>query len=162
MRLLQLLVVSAVCLSLGAESPRTDAGQQESAEPGASDKPKGLPYTEGTVWSLTFVRTKTGMSNDYLRNLASLYRKIQDERKKEGSIVSYKIFMGAPANKDDWDIMTLTEYKNMAALDGMEEKAYALITRYVGPEEKVKESVVKRSEIRDILGEKLVREVILK
>ena len=58
--------------------------------------------------------------------------------------------------------MTLTEYKNMAALDGMEEKEYALITRYLGPEEKVKEAVVKRSEIRDILGEKLVREVILK
>ena len=71
MRLLQSLVVLAVCLSLGAESPRTDAGQKQSAEPGASDKPSGLPYTEGTVWSLTFVRTKSGMSNEYIRNLAS-------------------------------------------------------------------------------------------
>jgi hypothetical protein len=162
MRLLQSLVVLAVCLSLGAESPRTDAGQKQSAEPGASDKPSGLPYTEGTVWSLTFVRTKYGMSNEYIRNLASVYRKIEDDLKKEGLIVSYKIFMGSAANKDDWDIMTMTEYKNMAALDGMEEKVYALVTRHFGTEEKVKEAVVKRSEIRDILGEKLVRELILK
>ena len=162
MRLLQPLVVLAACLSLGAESPRTGAGQKQSSEPGASEKPSGLPYTEGTVWSLTFVRTKAGMTNDYIRNLASNYQKVMDELKREGLIVSSKVLMGSAANKDDWDIMTLTEYKNMAALDGLEEKLYTLATRALGPEEKLKEGYVKRSEIREILGEKLVREVIFK
>jgi hypothetical protein len=162
MRPMCVLVVLAVCLSLVAESTRTDAGQNKSAEPGASDKPKGLPYTEGTVWSLTFVRTKPGMTNDYIRNLASVYRKIADEMKKEGLIVSYKVLMGSAANKDDWDIMTMLEYKNMAALDGIDEKVEAIVTRTLGTEEKVKEGNVKRNEIRDILGEKIVREVIFK
>ncbi len=28
-----------------------------------------LPYKEGTVWGITFVRTKPGMGTDYLKNL---------------------------------------------------------------------------------------------
>ena len=41
-------------------------------------------------------------------------------------------------------------------------KSTLSLLEHLGTEEKVKEAVVKRSEIRDILGEKLVREVILK
>jgi hypothetical protein len=162
MRPLHALVVLTVCLPLAAESPRTDLGQKKSAEPGASDKQKGLPYTEGTVWSLGFVRTKTGMTNDYIRNLGAEWRKVMDAMKKEGLIVSYKVFMGSAANKDDWDVMTLVEFKNMAAFDGLDEKVDAIVTKAFGTEEKVKGANVKRSEIRDILGEKIVREVILK
>jgi hypothetical protein len=162
MRPLHALLVLAMCLSLASESARTDAGQKKGQEAGAGDTPKGLPYTEGTVWALTFVRTKSGMTNDYIRNLAAVYRKIADEMKKEGLIVSYKILMGSAANKDDWDIMTMIEYKNMAALDGIDEKVEAIVTKSLGTEEKVKEGNVKRNEIRDILGEKIVREVILK
>jgi hypothetical protein len=162
MRPLYALVVLAVCLPLAAESPRTDPGQKKSAEPGASDQPKGLPYTEGTVWSLTFVRTKYGMTNDYMRILAAEFRKVMDAMQKEGLIVSYKVFMGNPANKDDWDVMTLIEFKNMAALDGLDEKEHAIVTKAFGTEEKLKGALVKRSEIREILGEKIVREVILR
>lgn len=162
MRPLRALVVLAVCLSLAAGSPRTDAGQKKSADPGASDKPKGIPYTEGTVWSLSFVRSKPGMTNDYLRNLAAEWRKVADEMKKEGLIVSYKVLMGNAANKEDWDVMTLIEYKNMAALDGIDEKVEAIATKILGNEEKVKGGYIKRSEIREILGEKIVREVIFK
>jgi len=162
MRPLNALVVLAVCLSLAAESPRIDAVQKKTAEPGAIDNPKGLPYTKKTVWSLTFVRTKPGMTNDYIRNLGAEWRKVAEEMKKEGLILSYKVFMGSAANKDDWDVMTLIEYKNMAALDGMDEKVEAIATRALGNEEKIKGGYVKRSEIRDILGEKIVREVTLK
>jgi len=162
MRPLHTLLVLAISLSLATERARIDAGQKKNEEAAADDTPKGLPYTEGTVWALTFVRTKPGMTNDYIRNLSGLYRKIAEEMKKEGLIISYKILMGSAANKDDWDIMTMLEYKNMAALDGLDDKVQAIVTKALGTEEKVKEANVKRNEIRDILGEKIVREVILK
>jgi hypothetical protein len=156
MRPLHAVVVLAICLSLAAESPQIGAGQRK------SDNSKGLPYTEGTVCSLTFVRTKSGMTNDYIRHLAGDWRKLADEMKKDGLIVSYKIFLGTPANKEDWDLMIMYEHKNMAALDGMDEKVHALAARVLGTEEKIKEGYVKRIEIREVLGEKIVREVILK
>ena len=62
---------------------------------------QGLPYAEGTVWDITFVRTKPGMDNEYLRNLAAEWQKQNDELKKQGLILSYKILSGSAANQEN-------------------------------------------------------------
>jgi len=121
-----------------------------------------LPYKEGTVWAISFVRTKPGLQSDYLKNLAAEWRKVNEEAKKEGLVLSYKILAGDAANKDDWNLMLIVEFKNMAALDGIGEKFQAITAKAVGSEEQQKAGVVKRSEWREILGGKLVRELILK
>jgi hypothetical protein len=162
MRTFSALAGLAICLSVAADTPKTAADRTRNAEPGAGVKPEGLPYKEGTVVSLTFVRTKPGMTNDYLRNLAAEWRKLNDEAKKEGLILSYKIYLGSAVNKDDWDMMLQIEYKDMAALDGIDEKFEAISARVLGPEEKVTEGYRKRGDMREILGEKIVREVVLK
>ena len=76
---------------------------------------QGLPYTEGSVWSVGFVKTKPGMGKEYLKNLAANWRAMNEAAKKEGLVISYKVLQGAAANPEDWDIMLLIEYKNMAA-----------------------------------------------
>ena len=53
---------------------------------------QGLPYTEGTVWDITFVRTKPGMDNEYLRNLASEWQKQNDELKNRELFFHTKFF----------------------------------------------------------------------
>ncbi len=58
--------------------------------------------------------------------------------------------------------MLVVEYKNMAALDEIGEKFQAIVTKIFGSEDQRKAGVVKRSELREILGGKLVRELILK
>ena len=121
-----------------------------------------LPYKVGTVWEVTFVRTKPGMANDYLRNLASIWRNENEEAKKQGLLLSYKILSGSAANKDDWDLMLMVEYKNMAALDGVDEKFEAIGAKIVGSQEQQKTGYIKRSEIREIFGSKIVREISLK
>ena len=121
-----------------------------------------LPYKEGTVWELTFVRTKPGMENDYLRNLAAVWRNENEEAKKQGLILSYKILSGLAATEDDWDLLLMIEYKNMAALDGIGEKYNAIDVKIAGSPEQQKAGVNKRGEMRVILGDKLVREITLK
>ncbi len=87
---------------------------------------------------------------------------MNEEAKKEGLILSYKILSGPAANKDDWDLLLMVEYKNLAALDGVAEKFQALQRKLIGPEEQQKAGYAKRSELREILGDKTVRELILK
>jgi hypothetical protein len=128
----------------------------------AQSHAQGLPYTEGSVWSVGFVKTKPGMTNDYYKNLAENWQKTNEAAKKEGLVLSYKILSGPAANSEDWDVMLLVEYKNMAALDGMAEKMEALSAKMMGSQDQRKVGAIKRNEMRDYLGAKLVREIILK
>ncbi|HSN49811.1 MAG TPA: hypothetical protein VLR52_01185, partial [Bacteroidales bacterium] len=70
-------------------------------------------YTDGSVWSVSFIRTTTGMGDTYLKDLKSTWKGIHDDAMKQGLILSYKILQGSRANPDDWDIMLLVEYKNL-------------------------------------------------
>lgn len=120
------------------------------------------PFTEGSVWTLSFIRTTYSMTDDYLKSLSGTYRKIFEEAQKQGLVISYKVMVGTAANKDDWDILLMVEHKNMAALDGFEDKIEVIEQKIVGGEEKVKKLMEGRTKIREVLGGKLVREVHFK
>jgi hypothetical protein len=120
------------------------------------------PYTEGTVWDVTMVKTKAGMQDDYLKNLAGAYKKTSDEMKKEGIIMDYKIFVGSAATPHDFDVLLMVEYKDMAALDKIREKTDPIERKMIGSESQMRDASIKRMEIREILGDKLMREVTLK
>ena len=120
------------------------------------------PYTEGPVWSITMVKTKPGMSDDYLKTLAKVYKSTNDEMKKQGLIMDYKILLGDDSNPQDFDILLLVEYKNMAAFDGLREKTDPIADKILGSEDAQRQGAIKRMEIREIMGNKLMREVTLK
>lgn len=112
----------------------------------AADK----PFTEGSVWSLAFIRTTYSMTEDYLKSLSGTYRKVFEEAQKQGLVISYKVMVGTAANKDDWDILLMVEHKNMAALDGFEDKIDVIEQKIVGGEEKVKKLMEGRTKIREV------------
>ena len=120
------------------------------------------PYTEGTVWEVTMVKTKSYLTDDYLKQLKSIYIGEMDEAKKQGMIVSYKILLGSYATPQDYDILLLVEYKNFAAQDGLRAKFDAIDKKLVGSADQQRESAVKRMEVREILGTKLMQEITLK
>jgi len=120
------------------------------------------PWTEGTVWNVTMVKTKAGMGDVYLRDLAANFKKLMDAAKKEGLVVSYKILSGNAANRDDWDMMLLTEAKNWAALDNATAKWDALAAKMIGPEDKQQQMMIKRSDVREIVDDKLMQEIVFK
>ena len=56
----------------------------------------------------------------------------------------------------------MVENKGMAALDGAEEKWETINTKIIGSHDQRKSGYVSRSEMRETLGAKIVREIILK
>ena len=58
--------------------------------------------------------------------------------------------------------MFLVEYKNWAAFDGITAKYDAITSKLVGSEEKQVQLMTKRTEVREILGEKAMQELIAK
>src|SRR5215470_19750588 len=118
------------------------------------------PYTEGSVWFVTMVRVKPGMLDVYMRDVLPLRKKINEEAKKQGLILSTHILSGTASGRDDFDVMFLTEYKNWAAFDGLTAKYDAIVGKIVGSEEKQAQVMTKRTEVREIMGTKPMQELI--
>jgi hypothetical protein len=120
------------------------------------------PYTEGPVWQVTMVKTKPGMGDDYLKGLAKTFKGTLDEAKKQDLILDYKILLGDAANAQDFNILLMVESKNMAAFDNAREKFDPITNKIVGNADQQRATAVKRLDIREIMGAKLMREVTLK
>ncbi len=120
------------------------------------------PYTEGPVWNITMVKAKYGMGDEYLKGLAKTFTGTLDEAKKQNLILDYKILLGAAATPQDFDILLMVESKNMAALDNVREKADPIARKIVGTLDQQQAIAVKRLDIREIMGSKLMREITLK
>jgi hypothetical protein len=120
------------------------------------------PYTEGTVWTLTMVKTKYGMTDDYIKGLAKTFRGTLDEAKKQNLIVSYKILLGEASGEHDFDMLLMVESKNMAAFDNAREKFDPIARKVEGSVDEQRQTAVKRLDVREILGMKLMREITLK
>ena len=120
------------------------------------------PYTEGPVWNITMVKVKPGMGDEYLKSLAKTLKLSLEEGKKQNLIVDYKILLGNAATPQDFDILVMVESKNMAALDNGREKFDPIARKIVGTTDQQEAIQVKRLDIREIMGTKLMREITLK
>ena len=120
------------------------------------------PYTEGPVWNITMVKAKTGMGDEYLKGLAKTFKGSLDEAKKQNLILDYKILLGTAATPQDFDILLMVESKNMAAQDGLREKTDPIARKIEGTTDQQQAMAVKRLDIREIMGSKLMREITLK
>ncbi|MBV8125480.1 MAG: hypothetical protein JOY60_06295 [Burkholderiaceae bacterium] len=120
------------------------------------------PYTEGTVWSVTLIKVKPGMLDVYLRDVLPMRKKIDEAARSAGLLLSSHILSGSASNKDDWDLILMDEYKNFAALDGLSAKYDAIMNKVVGNESQRLQTMIKRTEVRDIVGDKLMQELVAK
>ena len=120
------------------------------------------PYTEGPVWNVTMVKTKAGMSDEYLKELAKTLKASLEEAKKQNLVVDYKILLGNDATPQDFNILIMVESKNMAAQDNAREKFDPIARKVVGTTDQQQAIQAKRLDIREIIGTKLMREITLK
>jgi len=119
------------------------------------------PYRNGSVWSIGFIRMKPGMETAYLNYIATDWKREQEELKKDGQALSYKVLQTESHGANDWNLMLLTEYKDMATLEANEAKADALVQRVIGNDDKQRQGYRERLEIREVLADRLAREIIL-
>ncbi|MCA1628188.1 MAG: hypothetical protein LC742_09525 [Acidobacteria bacterium] len=119
------------------------------------------PYRNGSVWSIGFIRMKPGMETAYLNYVATDWKRDQEELKKDGQILSYKVLQTESHGPTDWNLMLMTEYKDMATREANEAKEDALYQRVIGNDEKQRQGYRERLEIREVLADRLAREIVL-
>lgn len=158
---IKIITISALSLGLAglcfgqSSSPATATTATTTASAGA-------PYTEGAVWEITMIKTKAGMSDDYLKQLAQGLKPIYEEEKKQKLILDYKILLGDASSPHDFDILIMAQYPNMAAFDGLRDKIDPIANKIMGNEDQRRSTMVKRMDVREILGNKTMREITLK
>jgi hypothetical protein len=119
------------------------------------------PYRNGSVWDITMVHTHAGMANAYLTYLTTDWKREQEAMKQDGMILSYKVLITEAHNPNDWDVMLMTEYKDLTTLEANQAKADALGQKLFGGDQKIEQGYRERTAMRDIVGGRLAREIIL-
>lgn len=119
------------------------------------------PYHNGSVWDVAFIRIKPGMDSAYMNYLAGNWKAEQEAQKKDGNILSYKVLAVEGHTPGDFNLMLMTEYKNLATMEANEDKIDAVAQRVVGNDEKQMQGYKERLEIREVMGNRLAREIIL-
>jgi len=119
------------------------------------------PYHNGTVWNIAFIRIKPGMDTAYMNYLAGSWKAEQEAQKKDGNILSYKVMSVEGHTPGEFNLMLMTEYKDLTTMEANQDKAEAVAQRVVGNDEKQMQGYKDRLEIREVMGARLAREIIL-
>ena len=121
-----------------------------------------MPDADGPVWVMTFVKTKSGLSDEYLKSITGLLKPIFDEEKKQRIILDYKILSGEAGGDRDFNVIIMVQYPNAAALNGLRARTEPIIDLIIGPSDKRRDLAAKRLDLREILATKTMREITLK
>jgi hypothetical protein len=119
------------------------------------------PYHSGTVWELQFIHVKPGMDSAYKEWLASDWKKEQDAFKSKGMTLNYKVLETEAHSPNDFNLILMTEAKDLATLEANEQKADALAQQVIGSDEQQRQGYKNREEMREPLGTRVAREVVL-
>ena len=119
------------------------------------------PYHNGGVWNIGFIRIKPGMDTLYMNYIAGQWKAEQEAQKKDGNILSYKVISVEAHTPGEFNLMLMTEYKSLAAMEASQDKAEAVAQKVVGDDAAQIKGYKERAEIRDVLGARLAREIIL-
>lgn len=119
-------------------------------------------FTPGSVWGVTMIRIHPGMDQAYLEYLDTQLKKESDISVKNGFMKSYKI-LRSQGDDGDWNMLILREYDSFGSLEKNEEKADDVLRQATGiDDQKGMQGYMDRSKVRDVMGTKFMREVILK
>jgi len=121
------------------------------------------PYTEGPVVAVSYIRIKPGMFDKYVKYLDTDYKKLMDAGKQQGVIVDYGVYTSPQEHENDWNMVLTVTYKNMAALDNLRDKTDPMTQHLLNmsPEQAAQASI-ERANMRDQVGNRLLRQLNLK
>ena len=119
------------------------------------------PYHNGSVWTIGFIQMKPGMDSAYLNYIATDWKKEQEALKKDGQIISYMVVQTEGHTSTDWNLMLMTEYKDLATMEANQTKADNLLQKVIGDDAKQMQGYRDRLMIREVMGNRLARQIVL-
>ncbi len=107
-------------------------------------------WENGHVVAVTHVHIKPGMTNAYMNDLASLWRRFNEEQMKDGDILEYKVYANSFAREGEPDLILTVTYKDWATFDRSAEYFEALSEKLMGSLDDMREAAIDREELRTI------------
>jgi hypothetical protein len=121
------------------------------------------PFTQGPVVAVSYVRVKPGMFDKYMEWVATDWKRSMEAQKKEGIILDYGVYSSIQRDEKDWNMLLSVTYKNMAALDNLRDRTEPVAARALErTPEQMTQANIERGAIRDPVGGRLLRQLILK
>lgn len=130
------------------------------AAPAVAQSPR--PYSEGPVTQVGYVRIKSGHFDEYMAYLAGPYKQLMEAEKKAGLITGWTVYSSPGRDEEDWDLALATTYKNMAALDDLTDRTDPIEKQVFGSVEKSNQGAVQRGAMRELVGTRLLRELVIR
>lgn len=119
-------------------------------------------YTDGPVVNVSYIKTKPGQFEAYIKYVATTYKDLMESEKKAGYVLSWAIFTAQPRGPDDPNVILTTTYKNWAALDGIADRIEAAQKKIWTNRAGISKAQVDREALREVLGSQDVQQLILK
>lgn len=116
-------------------------------------------YDNGTVWYVSFIRTKPGKYDDYLADLNNVWRKYIEAQMSDGDILSYKIMDVAARRADESNLVLMVEYKNWATFDRGNKYFEKMAKKIQGSVDKSTKANIDREALRTLNGNIILQEV---
>ena len=148
MKIRYIAMLAATALSMGATSPLL------------ADDSKS--YTEGPVSEVTSIRVKPGMFDAYMKWLDTTGKQLREDEKKAGIILDYAVYSVTPRSPQDPNVYLTITYKNMAALDGLEDRVEPFMKKIWASRDASAKAAADRESLREIIGTELIRKLELK
>ena len=120
-------------------------------------------YEEGPVWQIMTFRTAPGKTELHLKNIATAWEHQLKLAVKKGVLVDYKVLTKWSSGPEDWNIMVIEMFPNMASYDTFWEDWAAIDAETVDtPEFRDRLANLKSTSDTRFLGTVFAREVHLK
>ncbi len=74
-------------------------------------------YDEGPVWQIMTFRTAPGKTEAYLKNIATVWELQLKLAVEQGVLLDYKVLTKWSSSPDDWNVMVVEMFPNMASYD---------------------------------------------
>ncbi|HWT14198.1 MAG TPA: hypothetical protein VN581_00330 [Patescibacteria group bacterium] len=120
-------------------------------------------FNEGPVTVVTAVRTEVGQWDHYVKHLRNNWKPVMEAQKQAGIILGYSVQSTRPRTPDEPNIYLVVTYPNMAAFDGLGDRAEPVAQKVTGMDrEASRKANAERESMRKILGTEMIRELVLK
>ncbi|HWS96973.1 MAG TPA: hypothetical protein VN620_10945 [Candidatus Methylomirabilis sp.] len=122
-----------------------------------------VPVKEGNVERVVLIHINAGRGDAFWADMKKNTLPIWEAQKAAGLIVDYQWFVNqTTSSPNDWNVGYTLTYKNMAALDGLADKAYDIRMKHYGDQAAEQKVVDKRVENAHVVSSYLLRDVTIR